>query len=144
MELVCDLTDSEEVASDGVMSFSINAHNELCAIHKPGGLSANIATVLSATKLASNRTTFLHTLLTQSLNGLEEQVKQQRKLRLEWLRSRNNNNNNPENENTTQSGVQLNKGQNKYLLQQSGGGIDRDDPILDFNVLHKPFVYADQ
>ena len=37
--LVVDPTKSEEACIDGTVTFSTNAHHELCAVHKPGGVA---------------------------------------------------------------------------------------------------------
>lgn len=133
MVMVGDCSDREEAAADGLISFSVNGHKELCAIHKPGGVKVSVPIVLQATALASNRATMLHQLLAESLRTLEEKVKADRAMRLEVLRKVHQLSlrSAEEKESLTSSGEIGN-----LKLAGAGAGVDRDDPILKWDSLH--------
>lgn len=131
--LLGDCTDREEAAADGLISFSVNGHKELCAIHKPGGLSVSVPTVLQATALASARAAVLHQLLAESLRALEDQVRTDRISRLELLRKVH--------QLGLRSAVASDSGPSVGVANASkpGGpraGVDRDDPMLQWASLH--------
>lgn len=131
--LLGDCTDREEAAADGLISFSVNGHKELCAIHKPGGVSVSVRTVLQATALASARAAVLHQLLAESLRALEDQVRADRTSRLELLRKVH--------QLGLRSAVASDSGPSVGVANASkpGGpraGVDRDDPMLQWASLH--------
>jgi len=135
MVLVGDCSDREEGAADGLISFSINGHKELCAIHKPGGVSVSVPVILQASALASSRASMLHQLLAESLRTLEERVKADRLARLEVLRK------------VHQLGLRsiVKKEEslpsaNEKNKSTSVGGVDRDDPMLAWGTLHSSHI----
>lgn len=52
--VILDMTDREESVASSVISLSVTAHGELCAVHKLGGAPASSRTVLHCTQVATN------------------------------------------------------------------------------------------
>ena len=129
--LLGDPSASEEREMDGLMVFSLNAHDELCAVHKPGGAAITIDTVLRAAKMATARARVLHGVLTAALGILDESVERDRDERIRVLRAA--------------AAVANNKDQVLDMVVDGAGqgpdlgsgGIDRNDPVLSWSLLHR-------
>eukprot|EP00607_Mallomonas_marina_P007567 CAMPEP_0182418828 /NCGR_PEP_ID=MMETSP1167-20130531/3212_1 /TAXON_ID=2988 /ORGANISM="Mallomonas Sp, Strain CCMP3275" /LENGTH=390 /DNA_ID=CAMNT_0024593257 /DNA_START=33 /DNA_END=1202 /DNA_ORIENTATION=- len=80
--LVVDACKEEDQACDGTLLLSINAHRELCALSKPGGVAVSVQVILRASAIAVIRATALHTQLTAALKELEKEVAEKREKRL--------------------------------------------------------------
>lgn len=121
---------------DGKISFSINAHRELCAMNKPGGVALSSDIILKAAQIANQRAVVLHQKLAAALNELEAQVLVDREKRQELLRARH----------AYMMKIQASNegnGSSSAMDVSSGtgiitkGGIDRNDPILAWASLHQ-------
>ena len=84
--LVCDPSREEEIHADGHIILSLNAHREICAVHKPGKVAISSSVVVQAAKIAAGRVQELHNLLARALIELEEKVSNDREIKLEQLR----------------------------------------------------------
>lgn len=131
--------DEEETILDGTITFSVNAHRELCAILKPGGISLSTETILSIGSKAIERSIELHSYLNNSIQLLDQSYHETRLERLEILRKlrilqdqyqksingeldiKNSDSNNENNNN---------------IEEIEEAGIDIDDPILQYNYNH--------
>lgn len=87
--LLVDTTLQEEQIMDGRISFSVNAHNELCGLYKPGLGNISKELILTATHLAYKRCTLLHQLLSNALIDLETTMNNDKIIRLEKLKNIN-------------------------------------------------------
>lgn len=128
--LLADPSSNEEVMMDGAISFSINAHGEICAIQKTGTVSIAPAVIMRAAKLAGARAVKLHEILSQALAGLEEAVSQERAARLDKLRERRT-------EALQAVGSVSGAGTEGVSLTSQVGGIDINDPILAWDNFHQ-------
>eukprot|EP01036_Dinobryon_divergens_P026026 gene26026-34628_t len=143
--MIADPSPSEDLAMDGKILFSINAHRELVAMNKPGGVGLTIETIMKATEIASKHAHSLHEILNQALLQLDEQVLKERDVQMEVMRkyqqlirsakTKNNNNNsssggNVEDEMYVDDVDDLNNGSFETA------GVDRNDPILMWENLH--------
>lgn len=135
--LIGDPCKSEEKAMDGSIVFSINTHKELCAIHKPGGVAVPIETILAATKMAEQRAETLHAVLQTGLQVLEQNVEADRKSRLDVLRASRAA---AEAADPADPSVAMAVEEGGALAAHGDGGIDRDDPVLSWALLHRPAV----
>jgi len=136
--LLVDPSTNEEFAMDGSLVFSINAHKELCSVHKPGGVAVSASAISEGVRLASHRAAQLHEVLAASLAQLEEVVLQEREVKLEELRRKR-----------FELQAQMDKAASSsasasmsaFAMQQASSvaatGIDRDDEILQWSNLHK-------
>lgn len=68
---IVDPTEREEAALDGRISFAINAHREVCAIHKLGGLALAVDDVIRACALCAAKAAQLHEVLNLAVNEAE-------------------------------------------------------------------------
>jgi len=139
MVLMGDPSMSEERAMDGALVFSINTHRELCAVHKPGGVAVPAKSILSGAKMAAERAETLHAVLIAALQVLEQNVEADRKVRLDALRA-------------ARAAEAAAVAANAMLVDGSAmssgivvggvgdGGIDRDDPVLSWAMLHRAAV----
>jgi hypothetical protein len=143
-----DPSSQEAFALDGDISFSLNAHRELCAVSKPGGVSLPVSALMEAANLALRKVQYLHLRLNEALAELESKIVIEREERQVVLREYN-------------ARVVAEKHNRKTLLHSTGidgvdemeiddmeddsaeftvGGIDRNDPILQWTNLHKPVL----
>lgn len=84
--LVADPTAAEAQVMNGSISYSINAHRELCGINKPGHCPISQELILKGAQLATARALQLHQLLSSALQDLESADIQAKRARLEMLR----------------------------------------------------------
>lgn len=128
--LLCDPTIEEERVLDGKLIYSMNAHKELCSIHKPGKESLPLDVIIKATQLASHRIQSLHKQLQTVLFDVENKVTQERIQLLEQMRRFQQHN----------QQLQRNKQGENMDIDHSSFGISRDDPVLSWSHLHKPAI----
>jgi len=133
MILIADPSSAEESCMDGSLTFSINAHRELCAIHKPGQVAVTASVVLKAAKIATNRANALHEILDHELKVLEDTVIEERTERLQKIRILNEKSFNNREIFFNDDNIGVNMGG----VNIGGGGIDRDDPMLAWASLHQ-------
>lgn len=69
--MVLDSTDREELVCDGTVSFVMNAHRELCGIHKLGGCPVAASALVLAARVAGLRAVQLVRALKESLVAAE-------------------------------------------------------------------------
>ena len=81
-EALVDPTAREEAVMGGRVTFSVNAHQELCAIHKLGGAPVSAAAVVALASAASARAADLHGWLKGELAGAEAKAAAERAARL--------------------------------------------------------------
>eukprot|EP01031_Cornospumella_fuschlensis_P031560 gene31560-38145_t len=132
-----DPSAAEEACMDGKITFAINAYKELCSILKPGGVSLPSSAILAASALCTRHIHSLHALLATALQTLENQtlenqVGMRRMERLEILQRHTQ----------LTRALQGEGGDEMDLAQEAGEGfkvmgVDRNDPILQFNNLHQ-------
>lgn len=137
--LVLDPTGREELAMDGHFMLSINAHREVCAVLKPGGVGVTSSLLIQGAGLAATRAIALHSQLSASLVQLEEAMDVMRRDRLKLLQS-------------LRSESMQGLGDSFGEALQIGGerlvdygssssasdfGIHRDDPMLAWTSLHQ-------
>ena len=130
----------EESAMDGIISFSINSFNEICAIHKPGGISLPIQTITGAGFLAQKKIELLHSKLEQSLMELEKDMVIEKEYRLQQQRLYRQ-----QQQKQQQQQQQQDEGQSMEIDDNNNNnqnddmnGIDKNDPILQWSNLHFP------
>jgi exosome complex component RRP45 len=141
--LIGDPSISEERAMDGALVYGINTHSELCAVHKPGGVSVPIDIVMQAVRMASHRAETLHGVLQAALGILEQNVEADRRTRLEAVRAANTAIFSSAIEAAAAAaaaGAEMAVDEVSAEESSSGGGIDRDDPVLSWALLHRPAV----
>ena len=143
--LLTDPTVEEERAMDGKLLFSVNAHRELCSLMKPGGVSLSADTIVKATRMAAERAVSLHTALEKALAALEVRMAVERDTKLERLRKirasqqrllRQQQQQQPAGDMEVETDGDGAHGWGQGPPGGEVGGIDRDDPILQWNLLH--------
>lgn len=82
VRMVCDPSAREEAVMGGSLTFSVNAHGELCALHKLGGTPLSVPQIKDAARVAAKRASELHEWLTAELHNADEQAQQEREQRL--------------------------------------------------------------
>lgn len=130
--LIADPSAQEDISMDGSLTFSINGHGELCAIHKTGEVSIPPNVIIKAANLAIIRAQTLHSMLSNSLTILDEEVDRQRAIRLEKMRENNEIMILKHNENNIRNVDEM--------ILGGGHHIDRNDPILAWDSLHQASV----
>jgi hypothetical protein len=130
--LVCDPSLEEERLMDGRIIISMTAHQELCAIHKPGGIPISPEAILTATSLASERIRVLHASLQAALNELELRIAKENDLKLESYRAYREyqDKHKPIESSSASIGTTERESMN--------AGVKRDDPMLAWSNLHQP------
>jgi hypothetical protein len=129
----------------GHLLFTFPSHSELCALSKPAGRGLTAGTIVLAATIASARAMMLHARLDAAIADLEARVKVQREQDLLVMQKYN----------MLQSQQGLGMGVNVASAAGSGvapgavkvvkskkekqavGGIDKDDEILQWGMLHK-------
>ena len=87
--LVADPSPEEENVMDGRISYSVNAHKELCGIHKPGYGSLTTELIVKGSQYANNRAMQVHDMLASSLVELDAACAVDKNRRLEKMRAVN-------------------------------------------------------
>ena len=54
-EVVLDPSDREELVATGTLTFGMNAHNEVCCVHKLGGTAIKPATLIRCARIAAKK-----------------------------------------------------------------------------------------
>jgi len=80
--LVVDPTDREEEIMGGRVSFGLNAHKELCSLHKMGGTPMRPETLVKCGRLALRKVDELQKLLSKALKEADKQAQDDRMARL--------------------------------------------------------------
>jgi exosome complex component RRP45 len=144
--LVADCCAEEESALDGTLSVSINAHNELCSLSKPGQVAIAAALILPAVALATQRAKDLHKAVESALMDLAKREDAQRARRL-LLLQRLQFDARVQTQ-TEQAGAQRAKADSIATPKGREGkgnmGITRDDPLLSWSLLHRPAVLREE
>lgn len=125
--LIADPSSNEEQWLDGSISYSVNAHRELCGLHKPGNASLTKDMVIKGAMLAYDRAMVLHLLLSEALVVLDDKCKLEKETRLEQLRRK-------------QFQSDLSDGHVKMAVASdaaAGLGLDASNPILSWSSLHQ-------
>ena len=131
--LVVDPSSHELEVVDAQLTYFVNAHHEICLVLKSGGVPLPVPVLLEAAKLAVQVSSGLHGRLEASLAEVETQVVQERERRLAILQAI--------------SSEQLSSSIGMEEAGEVGGaavglseegGIDRNDPILGWSLLHQP------
>lgn len=130
--LVADPLAEEETIMDGSIMYSLNGDNELCALQKPGGAALSPSTILQGLKLASLRAQQLHKNLDSSNGAFEKIVNLEREKRVEAMQRVTAARMQVEAQAATQND------ESKPLQITSTGGIERQDEILSWQLLHRP------
>ena len=106
---------------------------------KPGGISLPTELIMNAALICSKKVEWLHKQFSLALQQLEEQTVMEREIRLETIRkyrameeSRVLSNQMESEEYHSNSNGEENSSSNVI------GGIDRNDPILQWSYLHEP------
>jgi exosome complex component RRP45 len=141
--LVADCCAEEENALDGTLSVSINAHNELCSLSKPGQVAIAAALIVPAVTLATQRAKDLHKAVESALIDLAKREDAHRARRLLLLQRLQ-----------FDARIQLEqKGSQERINADSTPkgregkaniGITRDDPLLSWSLLHRPAVLREE
>jgi hypothetical protein len=103
---------------------------ELCAVSKLGGVSLPANMIMKAASLCSKKVELLHQYFTDAMRELEEQVFAEREVRLEKMRQYR----------SIQDASSANNAMEEDVSEaiNTFGGIDRNDPILQWSLLHQP------
>lgn len=96
---------------------------------KPGGTGITVDEVTKISRLALLRSKVVHSQLQNALNSLETQYQQSRALRLEHLRRLKVAQQNYVQDSSLSMSGEAGK-------DESNGGIDINDPILQYNLTH--------
>lgn len=136
--LLVDPIQEEEKCMDGVITYSLNEDNDLCALNKPGGIGVHTTTILNGLRIAKARAVQLHEMVIEANKQLEVSIDAERESRMAYMRK-----------------IAFAKQQKQAAAQaghagqtsppnagqtappNAGGGIDRDDPVLGWNLLHR-------
>ena len=133
---------------DGFITYSINAQNEICSIHKPGdvhrilhisfpiilssfvyisegGCGLSKEQLLRLTVLASAHTQAFHKKLNKAVQLLEDNVIEEKAVRLETLRSMKQS-----------RGVSMPL-ETPIVVDEDSTIIGKDDPLLQWDSLHE-------
>lgn len=132
-----DPSSEEESALDGRISFSLNAHQELCAVSKPGGISLPAEMIMKSAAICAKKVEWLHKQFAIALQQLEEQTLSEREVRLEKMRKFRA----LEEAHALSSRMESDEGNDENNTSNEEtfvGGIDRNDPILQWSYLHEP------
>ena len=125
---------------DGSIAYTINAHEELCAINKPGNVSLLPAEVLFGVQLAVTRAKYLHTVLEKALIAL--QVESDKMLEAQTLLLQKRNQEMLQQQQVEYHGsaatTSNNNGSSYGDKESSGGGLSKNDPLLSWSLLHRP------
>lgn len=117
--LLLDPSAEEAELLDARLIFAVNAHSEVCLCVKPGGASLRAAAVGAAAALAVSAAAELHLVMEEALAALEARVVGERETRLQLLRA-------------------VRREEDFEGVAGAGeGGIDRDDPLLAWSLLHQ-------
>ena len=133
--LLADPTLHEECAMDGRISYSVNAHKELCGIHKPGNGCLTRELIVQGAQLAYTRATVLHDLLSSALADLETTSTKEKMIRLERMKKANY-----ERKLQLQATVfNFNNSNNSInnSIDPMANVINYDDPVLSWSSLHQ-------
>ena len=103
----------------------------------PGGVAVPIETILAATKMAELRAETLHAVLQTGLQVLEQNVEADRKSRLDAFRALRAT---AEATDPADPSAAMAVEEGGALSAHGDGGIDRDDPVLSWALLHRPAV----
>lgn len=141
MLLMHDPCAEEEIAMDGRICFFFNAHKELCSMTKLGGCSLPVDILLKATKLAGHRAEVLHEKLAIALAEVEEECIAERDAQLDNLRTYNAQKFNTGGASSSVASAAAAAA--AAALASTKGGIDRNDPILQWDNTHKAAVLDD-
>lgn len=132
--LLADPCQQEDAIIDGLLFFCFNNNDELCCLHKTGQVSVSSSTLLHAVKHSFNRSNYLRDLLSVALVQLDDTMSKDRDKRQQQLR-------------------QLNLGMEDAMRYQKSTIatsvsvselIDKNNPILQFNSIHKSVAMADE
>jgi exosome complex RNA-binding protein Rrp42 (RNase PH superfamily) len=139
---IVDPSAEEESAMDGKISFSLNNHQDLCAMNKPGGVPLSVDAMLLAAQIAKRKILVFHQALNAALNELEGQVLLAREQRKELLRSYlqlQQQQQTLAKHSDKMDADEIDQSMNETFVSSNEQiGIDRDDPILDWQNLHQP------
>jgi len=137
--LVSDCSASEEASLDGTLICCVNSHNELCAINMPGKVGIPSQLLINGTKNSLIRAKYLHKIIDISLQNLDNRkdyeiksklFSMQKKIEIKMNSNSNSNSNDNDNEmDVTKSSTSTNANANV-------GGIDKNDEMLSWNLLH--------
>jgi hypothetical protein len=83
-EIMCflDPSDREEAVMKGRVSFSVNAHNEICSMHKLGGSPVSSKYIMKLADLAIQRASDVHVWLGKELEAADKKAEAERTRRL--------------------------------------------------------------
>ena len=135
MLLVSDPLGEEEAIMDGIITYSLNGDNELCALHKPGGVALTPSFIIGAMKIASIRSAQLHKDMEIALKDLDARVEAERERRVTLLQR------------ITARALHELDGINHSATSDINadtttasevGGISKNDVILSWQLLHRP------
>ena len=136
-KLVADCTASEEAALNGSLVCCVNGHEELCAVHLPGRVGIPPPLLLQGSRQALQRAQVLHAVVDSSLAELEKRVELVKKRRLLALQKLEG-----QRLNAAEAG-----GASAAAVDTAAaaaGGIDKSDPMLSWQLLHRPAVLRDE
>jgi exosome complex RNA-binding protein Rrp42 (RNase PH superfamily) len=112
---------------DTQILYFINSHKEICMTVKSGGYPLPVQNIITTANLAIEASNHLHELLEEALKSLEDGTLREREKRLEILQLLRSD--------------ELVKGiETTVEINEIGGGIDRDDPILQWGLLHQASI----
>jgi len=135
---VADCTRVEELAMDGSIAYTINAHDELCAITKPGHVSVTPADVLLGVQLAVTRAKYLHSVLEKALIALQLKMEKQVEAQTVLLQLHNQQlQQQQQQQMQMQMQMQVQTADNTGTKKGSGG-LSKNDPLLSWQLLHRP------
>lgn len=137
--LVADPLGEEEAVMDGVIMYSLNGDNELCALYKPGGMSIAPSLITSTLKIASTRALQLHADIDAALVDFEQREERERTRRVDAMQKLTAAK--MQAQALAHDQQQQQQQQGNVFQQQNNlgaGGIEKTDEILSWQLLHRP------
>jgi hypothetical protein len=117
---------------------------DLCAVNKPGGAPLSVEVMMLAAQLAKRKIIVYHQALNVALNDLEVQVLLAREQRKATLRSYLQLQQQQQKPSDVMDIDDIQATSSDFISSNEAVGIDRDDPILDWQNLHQPVFTREQ
>lgn len=142
--LLMDPSLLEEAAQEGAVTFSFNAHRELCGLSKHGAASSagggggalSAAALVAGSAIAAEIAASRHAELSVALAELESSIERERSSRLLMMATRRRRQQVVDGAGGEQGGQREREARDEEE-ETEGGGIDRNDPVLSYGLVHR-------